>query len=229
MTEFIPGPEPPEVIERLEGRGGELQLQRRNGHYEIIYNGVFLMATYNGASERAAVRRALEHLSPAGGIRVLLGGLGVGYSLQEALRSPRVAAVVVAEIEPAVIRWNSGPLAALNGNALNDPRVELKNEPFEELIFGAGSRPAIRPRYHLVMVDTDNGSTWLSRAENAVLYSPAGLAALRACLARGGIVSFWCARRESELEQKLPLVFSRFVYEAVLEQTGQEAGFYLAW
>lgn len=79
---------PAEIIERASTPRGEIQLQRRGEFYEIISNGTFLMATYNGESERLLVRRALEQAKAPG--KVLIGGLGVGFSLQEALSDPRV-------------------------------------------------------------------------------------------------------------------------------------------
>ena len=240
-----------QVLARLQGRGGELQLQRRSGHYEIIYNGVFLMADYNGGSERAAVRRGLERLAAAcrerrnqrargaqespPAFRVLIGGLGMGFSLQEALRSPYTAAVTVAELEPAVIAWNRSYFKELNGNALADPRVTVLAQPFEEIIGAAnagtsagGSAETGGGPWHLIVVDTDNGSTWLSRPENAAIYSPAGLARIHASLLPGGIACFWCARREESLAGALHRCFQPpVIFEAVREQTGQEAGFYL--
>lgn len=219
------------VIERLQGSGGELQLQQRGRHFEIIYNGVFLMATYNGASERAAVRRGLESVHPTvrSGARVLMGGLGVGFSLQEALSaSPPAAEVVVAEIEEAVIAWNRSVLAHVNGHAIQDPRVTVLNEPFEEVL----QREALQLKgssggYHLIFADTDNGSSWLSREENTAIYSQSGLSLIRDCLVPGGVACFWCCRRESGLEDRLSRCFSPPQFETVLEETGQEAGFYL--
>lgn len=219
------------VIERLQGKGGEIQLQRRGDHYEIIYNGVFLMATYNGASERAVIERALEHIRPPGisGMRVLMGGLGVGYSLQQALRTSRVAAVTLVEIEPAVIRWNNSYLKHINGNVLGDSRVTVLNETFEAVVEReAGSYAGKQAGYHLVMVDTDNGSTWLTRPENADIYSNRGLALIRDCLLPGGVVCIWCAQKEPELEDKLNSLFAGHDYETVLEDTGHEGAFYLA-
>jgi len=123
--------DPPLVLERTQGLGGEIQLQKRGEHFEIIYNGVFLMATYNGLSERLMVRRALELLGPERECRVLIGGLGVGYSLQEALLWPRVKAVKVVEIEPAVVRWNRTYLKEINGRALEDRRLAVEEEALE--------------------------------------------------------------------------------------------------
>lgn len=219
-------PETPVVLERIQGRGGELQLQRRGEAYEIIYSGVFLMATYNGASERAAVRRSLALLPRDQGVRVLMGGLGVGYSLQEALRHPQVEVVVVAEIEEAVIRWNRCYFYDLNGRALDDARVEICNAAFEGLLRGATRRPD--KRYHLIIIDTDNGSGWLSRPENAVIYSEEGLKWILNSLFPEGVACFWCARRERELERRLRSFFDICPYETVLEETGEKAGFYLA-
>ncbi|MEW5786054.1 MAG: spermine/spermidine synthase [Bacillota bacterium] len=222
------------VIERLRGRGGELQLQRRGGHYEIVYNGVFLMADYNGASERAAVRRSLErlgavHRAGPAACRILMGGLGMGFSLQEALRSPLTAAVTVVEIEPAVIAWNRAYFRELNGDALADPRVTVINAPFEDLLRAEAAAAAAAHPWCLVVVDTDNGSTWLSREENAAIYSAAGLAQIRNCLVAGGLACFWCAAPEPALARALNRQFRAPVsFEAVLEQTGRHAGFYLA-
>lgn len=214
------------VIERTSGRGGELQLQRRGPHFEIIYNGVFLMATYNGAAERAMVARALESLSIKPPLRVFIGGLGVGYSLREALDRPGVAQVVVAEIEPAVIRWNRTHLAAVNGGALEDPRVTLVEGDcagyLERAAAGGSSR------FHLVALDTDNGSTWLSRPGNARLYTPAGLETVKRCLEPGGAACIWVSRREPSLEEDLRGVFGRWEYAEVEEETGLRAGFYLS-
>ena len=101
-----------EVVETVRGRGGELVLRRDGEALEVIENGVFLMDTRNGESERLLVTRALTP-----GAHVLIGGLGVGFSLRAALDAG-AASVVVVEREPAVIAWNrSGPLRTVRGDA----------------------------------------------------------------------------------------------------------------
>ncbi|HOB87142.1 MAG TPA: spermine/spermidine synthase [Bacillota bacterium] len=216
--------DPPLVLERTQGLGGEIQLQKRGEHFEIIYNGVFLMATYNGLSERLMVRRALELLGPERECRVLIGGLGVGYSLQEALLWPRVKAVKVVEIEPAVVRWNRTYLKEINGRALEDRRLAVEEEALERVL----ERPEEAGRWDLIVVDTDNGSSWLSRPANRRLYQIPGLQALNRCLCPGGWVSFWSSRPEADLEARLKQCFRRVLREEVLEETGQAAYFYLA-
>lgn len=224
--------ERPEIIERCNSPRGELQLQKRGAEYEIIYNGVFLMATYNGASERAAVNEALQIAASSypGPFNVLLGGLGVGYSLREALACNDVAHVVVAEIEPAVIRWNRDYFAELNGQALADSRVEIFEGDFRHLLEreAAAVKKNKAGSYHLVMVDTDNGSSWLSLPSNDYFYSDQGLKLLSGILHPAGIASFWCSRREADFEVQLEKYFTGIEFRCVPEKTGQEGCYYLA-
>src|SRR5664280_3599873 len=109
------------IVERVVGCCGELVLQRRDGHYEIVANGVFLMDTRDSGSERLQVTAAADRMPPPG--RMMIGGLGVGFSLAAALAHPGVGEVHVLERESAVLRWNRGLLAPVNGDALRDPRV----------------------------------------------------------------------------------------------------------
>jgi len=221
-----------EVIERCQGKAGEIQLQRRGSEYEIIYNGVFLMATYNGASEKAAIREALKIISARkkGSLSVLMGGLGAGFSLREALDFKVVKRVVVSEIEPAVIRWNRGPLGQFNNWAIFDPRVVMINNDFVELL-KAEAKAAFRDRsraYEVVMVDTDNGSSWLSLPANDYLYRTGGLKLINHCLVPGGVACFWCQERETVLEKDLAEIFSEVRYNTVPERTGKDGAFILA-
>ncbi len=222
----------PEVIERCRGFAGEIQLQRRGVEYEIIYNGVFLMATYNGASEKAAVKEALEIVSDLhnGPLRVLMGGLGVGYSLGEALAFEQVGHVTVVEIEPVVTRWNREYFQGFNGNALSDPRVEVIVSDLKDFLAAetASTSNQANCKYHVVMVDTDNGSTWLSIPSNNYFYHQDGLKKIASCIYPGGAVSFWCSTRESLFESRLESVFNRVLFRTVREKTGREGAYYLA-
>ena len=221
-----------EVVERLQGLSGEIQLQRRGSEFEIIYNGVFLMATYNGASEKQAVRDALLSFTCNGysKLRALMGGLGVGYSLHEALSFKEVEQVKVVEIEPAVIGWNRKYFGKINGNALNDKKCVVVEGDFYTVLTGeaAAAQRGEKNRYHLIMVDTDNGSGWLSIPSNAAIYKEQGLKYISTCLHPNGIACFWVSRREEELEESLGKVFKSFQFHSVLEKTGQEGCYYLA-
>ena len=163
---------------------GELVLRRVGPHHEIIANGVFLMDTRNGESERLMVRAAADRMPP--GSAVLIGGLGVGFSLREALDHPAVGAVVVVEREQAVIDWNRAELG--NADLLADPRVRVVHADLLAWLPSAGPFGAL-------CLDIDNGPEWTVDEGNASLYGPEGLAMLDAALAPGGVLAVWSAGR----------------------------------
>ncbi len=221
-----------EVVERTQGLAGEIQLQRRGSEYEIIYNGVFLMASYNGASEKAAVKSALDITNgcndkPA---NVLIGGLGMGCSLKEALDCKRVDRIKTVEIEPAIIEWNRKYFRSINGNALDDPRAEVVNCDFRRVLEEEADQAQFNSarRYRAIIIDTDNGSSWLSLPGNAFFYSEEGLRLIEQCLHPGGAVSFWCSRREMAFEKRLSGKFGAVSYHTVPEKTGRAGCYYLA-
>ncbi|WP_410668611.1 spermidine synthase [Amycolatopsis sp. cmx-4-68] len=172
-----------EVVETVWGRGGELVLRRDGDAYEVIENGVFLMDTRNGESERLLVTGALDRP----GARLLIGGLGVGFSLRAALDAG-AASVVVVEREPAVIAWNrSGPLRTVHGDALADPRVRVVEADLVSWLWDT------EERFDALCLDIDNGPEWTVTDGNAALYSDAGLVRLRSLLTPGGVLAVWSA------------------------------------
>ncbi|WSQ73495.1 spermidine synthase [Streptomyces xinghaiensis] len=191
----------PVVVERRSGPYGEVVLRRRGGRYEIIANGCFLMDTSDGRSERLLVDAALAAL-PADRPRpsVLIGGLGVGFSLARAAAEPRWGRIAVVEREEAVIGWHrSGPLAAVSGPALADPRTEIVHADLVRHLRAA-------PRgetFDALCLDIDNGPDWTVTEGNDSLYTPDGLAACRARLAPGGVLAVWSARPSAAFEQAL--------------------------
>jgi spermidine synthase len=189
------------VIERVVGRCGELVLQRRDGHYEIVANGVFLMDTRETRSERLQVTIAADRMPPPG--RILIGGLGVGFSLAAALAHPGVGEVLVLEREPAVLRWNRGMFAPLNGDALRDRRVRTHEVDVVQWLANApeGSLDAI-------CLDVDNGPEWLVSPGNAWLYANEGLCTAARVLAPGGVLTIWCAARTPALVARMREYFT---------------------
>ncbi|HYG57121.1 MAG TPA: spermine/spermidine synthase [Symbiobacteriaceae bacterium] len=199
----------PIVIERHSTPRGDLQLQRRGENYEIISNGVFLMATYNGESERLLVTAALE--AAATPRRVLVGGLGVGFSLAAALADPRVEHVTVVEIEEPLIDWNRRFLAPFSGNALSDPRTRVVHGDLLEWI------TATEERFDAICLDIDNGPTWTVTDENQGLYDDRRILAVRGLLAPGGAVAYWSAQQEPAFAERLARHFAE-VRELPVEQ-----------
>jgi spermidine synthase len=196
---------PVEILERAAGRSGELVLRRHGDDLEVIVNGAFLISTANDVSSRAMIAAALPHLRGEA-LRVLIGGLGLGYALDEALASPRVSHVTVAEYEPVVARWfrehgggRAGRAAA--GERAGRARIELADVA-DLLQAGEGF-------YDLVSLDTDNGPEWLVREANAGLYGEAGVRLAQRALRPGGAAVFWSPDRYPPFQERLERVFAR--------------------
>ncbi|MEU2608191.1 spermidine synthase [Streptomyces albus] len=191
----------PVTLDRRTGPYGEVVLRQRGAHYEIIANGCFLMDTSDGRSERLLVRAAFAELGGRDRPGLLIGGLGVGFSLAEAAAEPGWGRITVVEREPAVLDWHrEGPLSALSGAALADPRTELVED---DLVAHLRQAAHGGPRYDALCLDIDNGPDWTVTDDNSSLYSPAGLAACRAALMPGGILAVWSARPSSAFEKSL--------------------------
>lgn len=179
---------------------GELVLRRDGAQFEIISNGAFLMDTRDGRSERLLAGAALAGRPAA--TRVLLGGLGVGFTLAEVLRHEHVTAVSVIEIEPAIVDWQRSHLGRFSGHGCDDPRVRLV---CADLV---GWLPAQDPGgYDVVCLDVDNGPQWTVVPANAVLYTDAGIAALRRVLRPGGVLAVWSAAADPDFEGRLREAF----------------------
>jgi spermidine synthase len=174
------------VVERVVGCCGELVLQRRGRHYQVVANGVFLMDTRDRGSEREQVTWAADRMPPPG--RMLIGGLGVGFSLAAALAHPGVGWVHVIEREPDVVRWNRGLLAAVGVDALGDPRVSLHEADVVQWLAHAPARSL-----DAICLDVDNGPEWLVSPGNAWLYGNEGLSTAARVLSPQGVLTVWSA------------------------------------
>jgi spermidine synthase len=178
--------------------GTDIQLKRRDDEYLILANGKPLMSSRLHGSEEALAtlgcRRAVMLEQP----RVLVGGLGMGFTLRAVLDVlPFNAVVTVAELVPAVIEWNRGSLGTLAGHPLRDPRVRVQAADV-----GFTLR-ANRGRFDVVLLDTDNGPAAFTAADNAGLYDNAGVAAAFAALRPGGTLAVWSAWDDLKFAQRL--------------------------
>lgn len=188
----------PVTLDRREGPYGEVVLRRRDEHFEIIANGTFLMDTSDGRSERLLVDAAMDALGGRVGSSVLIGGLGVGFSLAHAAADSRWARIAVVEREQAIIDWHrEGPLAAISGRALADPRNVILHTDLVEYVH------ASTDTYDALCLDIDNGPDWTVTEGNQSLYSAEGLAACADRLNPGGILAVWSAQPSSDFEDSL--------------------------
>ncbi|MFN3890398.1 MAG: hypothetical protein ACK4MV_08375 [Beijerinckiaceae bacterium] len=164
--------------------GGELKLARRGSEYSIRLAGSELMNSRLTGSEEALARLACARIANRTSARVLIGGLGMGFTLRAALACAGSSAeIVVAELLPAIVAWARGPMAELFAGSLDDPRVRVGVTDVADLI-RAGNWDAI-------LLDVDNGPEGLTQAANDGLYGLAGLAAARRALTPGGVLAVW--------------------------------------
>ena len=186
------------VIERAGGRAGELALLRRGGELQIVCNGAFVIASSNERSSRALISAARPYL-PDRPLDVLIGGLGMGYALDEALGLPALRSVV-AEYEPLVVQWFATHMRERAARAERDGRSRIVVADVRDLLAGGA-------RYDLVALDTDNGPQWLIRADNAGLYEAGGLRRAASAARPDGVVVFWSPERYAAFEAALGEVF----------------------
>ncbi len=171
--------------------GSAMTLHEHDGTYYIRINGLELMSTRRFASEERLAELACAHLARKAGARVLIGGLGFGFTLRAALKVlPPTAEVIVVELMEAVITWNEDERYPLAAEVLKDPRVQLvQGEVGQEIMRRPGS-------FDAVMLDVDNGADALTTGGNQRLYQADGLMQARAALRRGGCVAYWSAASE---------------------------------
>ncbi|MFG1462591.1 hypothetical protein V5F77_06785 [Xanthobacter sp. DSM 24535] len=178
--------------------GGELRLMRRGAEFSIMAGATELMNSRLSGSEEALAALACERLQGREAPRVLIGGLGMGFTLRAALAGlPGAATLVVAELVPAVVAWARGPMADLFGACLDDPRVQVREGDVGALI-----REPEAP-YDAILLDVDNGPDGLTRPANDSLYDAPGLQAARAALRPGGLLAVWSSAPDAAFSQRL--------------------------
>jgi len=178
--------------------GTDMKLQRRDREYVIFAGGKILMSSRMHGSEEALAAFACERTRNGEAPVVLIGGLGMGFTLRATLNLLSAdARIVVAELQPAVVEWNRGPLGPLADHPLRDPRVTV-----EECDVLATVR-ASRHRFDAVLLDVDNGPDAFTSSRNSALYNDTGLASIRAALKPHGVLGVWSAWEDRKFEQRL--------------------------
>jgi spermidine synthase len=182
----------------VPGDGNEMRLYRRGDEYSIRVGGYELMNSRVYGSEDALASLVCARMRETRRVRVLVGGLGMGFTLAAVLRQVgRASEVVVAELVPAVVQWHRGPLAAVSNGALDDPRVVVR-----ELDVGAVIRRE-RNGYDAILLDVDNGPAGLTSKHNERLYDLAGLRAAHDALRPGGFLAVWSAGADDRFTKRL--------------------------
>lgn len=191
------------TLDRVASAEGELELRRRGEReFLITVAGRVLMSSAAHRSESELAEWLCEGLDRGRRPKVLIGGLGMGYTLRAALDAlPRTAAVRVAELEPAVVAWCRGPLAPLTGRALEDPRVEVVTADVMESIHDS-ARGAL-PRWDAIALDLFAGPSGTRGEDDHPIWGTAALALARLALAPGGALGIWCEAPAPGLARRL--------------------------
>lgn len=190
------------MLDRADGVAGELVLRRRGRVHELLIDGIFAMSDHlDGASERRQVDLTLA--AAGSGDRLLLGGLGLGLALHQAVATTAATRITVVELEPTIVAWHRTHLRGLTEDALTDPRVELRVGDVADVL------GATEARFDAIVLDVDNGPDWLIRPDNARLYQPAFLDLVATRLAADGAISVWGAGHDPSLTTGLRARFQR--------------------
>jgi len=183
---------------QVPGGDGELRLMRRGAEFAIMLGQNQLMNSRLSGSEQALATIACGKIKSLKRPHLLIGGLGMGFTLRAALAVLGTEAlVVVAELIPAVLQWARGPMAEIFGDSLTDPRVSLREADVAELIRSSPSA------YDAILLDVDNGPDGLTRDANDALYDPSGLRAAHAALRPRGVLAVWSSGPDPKFTKRL--------------------------
>lgn len=197
--------------------GTPLTLHEHDGTFSIRVGGVELMSTRQHHSEERLTELACAGLGDRRHAAVLIGGLGLGFTLRETLRQVAAdAAVVVAELVPAVIAWNRDPAHGLAADVIDDPRVEVVAGDVADVLATSSAR------FDAIMLDVDNGASGLTAKANDRLYSAKGLGAARAALRPRGRLAIWSADADPRFAARLEQ--AGFTVDAVKARTYPTGG-----
>jgi spermidine synthase len=182
----------------VPGATAPLVLSQHQDEYVIRIGTRPLMSSRSHGTEEMLAERACARIADRAAAKILVGGLGMGFTLAAALRSlPPDARVAVAELVPALVEWNRGPLAALAGRPLDDARVTVHEADV------AGMIRAAHGAYDAILLDVDNGPDGLTRASNDWLYAHAGLSAAHEALRERGVLGVWSVAPDAAFTRRL--------------------------
>jgi spermidine synthase len=183
---------------QVPGGGGELRLMRRGTEFSIRLGHNELMNSRLSGSEAALATIACERIKARNRPQILIGGLGMGFTLRAALAVlGSDARITVAELVPAVLAWARGPMVEVFGTSLTDPRVSIRESDVGHLIRSG------RSTFDAILLDVDNGPEGLTRKNNDALYDLKGLRAAGTALRPGGILAVWSSGPDLDFTRRL--------------------------
>ena len=207
----------------MPGGGGELRLMQRGAEFSIMAGPIELMNSRLSGSEATLARLAADKLGGRQAPHMLIGGLGMGFTLRAALAElGGDALITVAELVPSVVAWARGPMAAVFGDCLDDPRVTVREIDVRQAIVAG------KAGFDAILLDVDNGPEGLTRKANDQLYSANGLAAARAALKPGGVLAVWSSGPDEQFTGRLKLAGFQ-VEEVKTRANGKRGARHIIW
>lgn len=205
------------------GGDDELRLMRRGAEFSIRVGRTELMNSRVGGSEAALATMACQRIQGRPQARMLMGGLGMGFTLRAALAElGSDARIDLAELVPAVVAWARGPMAEIFGKCLSDPRLRIHEEDVGRLI-----RVSLA-HYDAILLDVDNGPDGLTLSANDNLYGMRGLGAARAALRPGGVLAVWSSAPDRNFVRRMEKA-GFDVEEAVVRANGARGARHIIW
>ncbi|MGX5840253.1 hypothetical protein ACWGTI_06005 [Mesorhizobium sp. ArgA1] len=201
----------------------ELRLKQRGAEFSIMLGTNELMNSRLSGSEEALAKLSCDRIAGHGRPKILIGGLGMGFTLRAALTELGAdASITVAELVPAVVAWARGPMAVLFDGCLDDPRVSVLEADVGHII------RADKAAWDAILLDVDNGPEGIVYKGNDALYDAAGLGAARAALKPGGVLAVWSQGPDSGFTRRLKQAgFS--VEEAKARAHGKRGARHVIW
>lgn len=205
----------------MPGGGGQLRLMRRGQEFSIMAEGgIELMNSRLSGSEEALAGLAAQRVAGRAGPKVLIGGLGMGFTLRAALAAfPVGARITVAELVPEVVAWARGPMGQVHGDSLDRARIFVGD------VAGAIAEGG----WDAILLDVDNGPEGLTRRANDGLYSEAGLVAARAALTPGGVLAVWSSAQHPPFTARLRRAGFEAVEHRVRPRAGRRKASHVVW
>ena len=208
----------------IPGGKEELRLMRRGAEFSIMLGRNELMNSRLSGSEEALATLPCERIRRRSTPHILIGGLGMGFTLRAALKAAAPdARITVAELVPAVTEWARGPMAELHGTSLDDPRVTLHQGDVGALIRSG------RSAYDAILLDIDNGPAGLTRASNDSLYDAAGLGLAQVALKPGGVLAVWSAAPDPHFTKLLRRLGFAVEEHQVRANAGRSGARHVIW
>ncbi|HEX8468828.1 MAG TPA: MnmC family methyltransferase [Allosphingosinicella sp.] len=208
----------------IPGGGGELRLIRRGDDFWIMLGANALMSTRLRGSEEALATLACERIAGRPRPALLIGGLGMGFTLRAALGALGPdARLVVSELVPAIVKWARGAMAHVHGGSLDDPRVKVAMGDVGDLIAEASAS------FDSILLDVDNGPDALSRETNDRLYDLDGLHRAKAALKPGGVLAIWSAADDPAFSRRLAKAGFRVEEVTVRAHAGRKGAKHMIW